>query len=87
MIYEVIQTITDGLNIFFKTRLRTNEDKAVISALINQDGTVAMLEENKVLITLVNIEREPTPIGPKKDGKQRVHINFFVLFIIYLNVN
>jgi len=85
MIYEVIQTITDGLNIFFKTRLRTNEDKAVISALINQDGTVAMLEENKVLITLVNIEREPTPIGPKKDGKQRVHINFFVLFSCYFS--
>lgn len=85
MIYEVIQTITDGLNIFLKTRLRTNEDKAVISALINQDGSVAMLEENKVLITLVNIEREPTPVGPKKDGKQRVHINFFVLFSCYFS--
>lgn len=85
MIYEVIQTITDGLNIFFKTRLRTNEDKAVISALVNQDGSVAMLEENKVLITLVNLEREPTPVGPKKDGKQRVHINFFVLFSCYFS--
>jgi len=85
MIYEVIQTITDGLNIFFKTRLRTNEDKAVISALVNQDGTVAMLEENKVLVTLVNLEREPTPVGPKKDGKQRVHINFFVLFSCYFS--
>ena len=85
MIYEVIQTITDGLNVFFKTRLRTNEDKAVISSIMNQDGSVAQLEENKVLITLVNIEKEPTPVGPKKDGKQRVHINFFVLFSCYFS--
>ena len=76
MIYDVIQTITDGLNIFFKTRLRTIEDKAVISGIVNQDGSVAQLEENKVLITLASIEKEPTNVGPKKDGKQRVHINF-----------
>ncbi len=85
MIYDVIQTITDGLNIFFKTRLRTIEDKAVISGIVNQDGSVAQLEENKVLITLAGIEKEPTNFGPKKDGKQRVHINFYLLFSCYFS--
>ncbi len=85
MIYDVIQTITDGLNIFFKTRLRTIEDKAVISGIVNQDGSVAQLEENKVLITLASIEKEPTNVGPKKDGKQRVHINFYLLFSCYFS--
>ena len=85
MIYDVIQTITDGLNVFFKTRLRTIEDKAVISGIVNQDGSVALLEENKVLITLVSIEKEPTTVGPKKDGKQRVHINFYLLFSCYFS--
>jgi hypothetical protein len=85
MIYEVIQTITDGLNIFFKTRLRTIEDKAVISGIVNQDGSVAQLEENKVLITLISVEKEPTTVGLKKDGKQRVHINFYVLFSCYFS--
>ena len=80
-----MQTIADGLNIFFKTRLRTNEDKAVISGIVNQDGSVALLEENKVLITLVNLEKEPTTVGPKKDGKQRVHINFYLLFSCYFS--
>jgi len=85
MIYDVIQTITDGLNVFFKTILRTIEDKAVISGIVNQDGSVAQLEENKVLITLVSIEKEPTTVGPKKDGKQRVHINFYLLFSCYFS--
>ena len=85
MIYDVIQTITDGLNIFFKTRLRTIEDKAVISGIVNQDGSVAQLEENKVLITLASIDKEPTNVGPKKDGKPRVHINFYLLFSCYFS--
>ncbi len=85
MIYEVLQTISDGLNIFFKTRLRVLEDKAIISALVNQDGTVAIQEENKVLITLVNLEKEPTKVGAKSDGKQSVSINLYVLFSCYFS--
>ena len=85
MIYEVIQTIADGLNVFFKARLRTTEDKAVISAIVNQDGSVAQLEENKVLITLVNIEKEPINVGKGSNGKQRVNINFFLLFSCYFS--
>ncbi len=80
MIYEVLQTLTDNLNVYFRTKLKIQEDKAELSAIINQDGTIALQSENKVLVTLFNIERESFSASPGNVGRQKLSLNIFVIF-------
>jgi len=80
MIYEVLQTLTDNLNIFFRTKLKIQEDKAELSAIINQDGSLALLSENKVLVTLLNIEKEPFSASGQVVGRQKLSLNLLVIF-------
>ena len=85
MIYEVLQTLTDNLNIYFRTKLKIQEDKAVLSAIVNQDGTIALQSENKVLITLLNIEREPFSASGHNIGRQKLSLNIFVIFCCHFS--
>jgi hypothetical protein len=80
MIYEVLQTLTDNLNVYFRTRLKIQEDKAELSAIVNQDGTIALQSENKVLVSLLNIEREPFSASSANIGRQKLSLNIFVIF-------
>ena len=80
MIYEVLQTLTDNLNIYFRTKLKIQEDKAELSAIVNQDGTIALQSENKILVTLLNIEREPFSASGQTVGRQRLSLNILVMF-------
>jgi len=80
MIYEVLQTLTDNLNVYFRTKLKIQEDKAELSAIVNQDGTIALQSENKVLVTLFNIERESFSASPGNVGRQKLSLNIFVIF-------
>jgi len=80
MIYEVLQTLTDNLNIYFRTKLKIQEDKAELSAVVNQDGTIALQSENKVLVTLLNIEREPFSASGQIIGRQKLSLNILVIF-------
>ncbi|MEO1049690.1 MAG: DUF4255 domain-containing protein [Bacteroidota bacterium] len=58
MLKEVVSFISDELNTFIKTRLELNEDKVVISNFMNQDGTLALQEENKIVVSMINLEQE-----------------------------
>jgi hypothetical protein len=80
MIYEVLQTLTDNLNIYFRTKLKIQEDKAELSAIVNQDGTIALQSENKVLVTLLNVEREPYSASGQIIGRQKLSLNLMVIF-------
>jgi hypothetical protein len=80
MIYEVLQTLTDNLNVYFRTKLKIQEDKAELSAIVNQDGTIALQSENKVLVTLLNIEREPFSANSGNIGRQKLSLNIIVIF-------
>ena len=80
MIYEVLQTLTDNLNVYFRTKLKIQEDKAELSAIVNQDGTIALQSENKVLVTLLNIEREPFSASGQIVGRQKLSLNILVIF-------
>jgi hypothetical protein len=85
MIYEVLQKITDDLNIYLKIKLKIKEDKAVLSALVNQDGSIAIQTENKVIISLVNIEKESYSVSSQVIGRQRLALNIYVLFSCYFS--
>ncbi|WP_316815103.1 DUF4255 domain-containing protein [Pedobacter nyackensis] len=58
MIYACLNCLADEMNAFFKSRLKIHEDKVVVSAIVNQNGSIAVQGENKVLITLVNVVRD-----------------------------
>ena len=90
MIDETVKFIERELNTFFKFRMETIEDKALASGIVNQDGSLAIREENKVLISLVDIQEEGIL---KNTGVQHsirnggfikspmpVHLNLYILF-------
>jgi len=85
MIYASLDTIADKLNFYLKSRFAVAEDKVLISNLVNQDGTPAISEADKVVITLVNIQEES--IGSRRsglDGMNRpINLNLYVLFSAY----
>jgi hypothetical protein len=57
MIQEALSCLTDEMNQYFRRQLKINEDKAVLSGIVGADGAVAVREENKIIITLLNIEK------------------------------
>ncbi len=93
MIYETLSCLADEINEFFRLRLKIAEDKVILSAIVNQDGTVAVQGENKILLTLVNIEKES--IGKSNSGmpgtsvlinkSNALTINLYVLFSAYFS--
>lgn len=58
MIYACLNCLAEEMNLFFRSKLKIHEDKVIVSAIVNQDGSIAVQGENKVLITLVNIIRD-----------------------------
>ncbi|ASZ12268.1 DUF4255 domain-containing protein [Chitinophaga pendula] len=95
MIYETLSCITEEINNYFKRKLQINEDKVILSGIVNQDGSIAVQGENKIIATLINIERETvvqrpgtaagrsfgTPVGPPAS------INLYVMFSAYFSSN
>lgn len=94
MIYEALTCLMEELNDFFKLKLNIAEEKIVLSNLINADGTVAIPGENKIVVTLVNLEKETLHKLPSRGltnffGNQNapLHINIYVLFSAYFSSN
>lgn len=89
MILEALSCVTREMNDYFKHVLELNEDKVILSAIMNQDGTIAIQGENKVVITLINIQREAfissTPVfgGPKATVTQPISINLHIMVSAY----
>ena len=93
MIYETLICITEEINNNFKRKLHTNEEKAILSGIVNQDGTVAIQGENKIVVTLLNVEKDTIgrntpgpPVGASiPNTAPAVNINLYVLFSAYFS--
>ncbi|MFK7908372.1 MAG: DUF4255 domain-containing protein [Chitinophagales bacterium] len=89
MIHEILPVIAAELNDFFKLKFELNEDKVVLSSIVNQDGSISITEENKVIVTLVNIEKDPARSGGHPGSLvgvgAPVNINLYILFSAYFN--
>lgn len=91
MIYESLSCIVDEMNEHFRNRLKINEQKVVLSALVNQDGTIAIQGENKIVVTLINIEKETVNSTSQKapgtfsNSSPSININLFVLVSAFFN--
>ena len=58
MIDKALNFTLDELNSFLGTRFQSHENLAVLSSLSNQDGSAPVITDNKIVLSLVNIERE-----------------------------
>jgi hypothetical protein len=89
MIHNLLAVVGAELNLYLKLRFDLEEDRLVLSNLMNQDGSVAIEENNKVVCTLVNIHEETslksTP-GTSFMGRgfgtggADIHVNLTVMF-------
>jgi hypothetical protein len=58
MIYKALQYTHDTLDQFLRNRFKLDESKVMLNSLIAADGTLPQINQNKVVISLINIERE-----------------------------
>ncbi len=61
MIDAAIDHIATELNQYVRRTFSLNEDMVVVSSLLEQDGAVSVPVYNKLVLFLVNIEKDTTP--------------------------
>ncbi|MBK8747746.1 MAG: DUF4255 domain-containing protein [Saprospiraceae bacterium] len=86
MIHEVIPIIAGELKDYLESKFGSYEDVVIISNLINQDGSIAIREDNKIVVTLLNIERDGSNMnfgGGMIRTDMPLHINLYMLFSSY----
>jgi hypothetical protein len=92
MIDEVLQYIVVEINQYFRVKFGLNENIVVLSGLVNIDGTPALQQDNKVVLTMLNLEQEKViatqgnyqSIGDKTSkSSPPVYLNIYLLFSGY----
>lgn len=93
MIHEVVTSIAAEVNRFLQSKHNITEEKVVLSNIVNTDGSVAIQEPDKIVLTLTNIEMDKTqsnvggykqtPKGGFAKVKPPININVTLLFSAY----
>lgn len=90
MIDFAINHIASELNQYLKRNFDLNEDLVVVSNIMEQDGTVATHVNNKIVVSLVNIEKDSVPYSQQNVasvGANRTVVNskpvFFNLYLMF----
>ena len=89
MIDTAINHIAANVNQHLMRTFGLNEDVVVVSNILEQDGTVATHVNDKIVVSLVNIEKENVPLknGPLPSagaGGRRVATSPPIYFNLYL---
>lgn len=71
MISAAIGHLAFQLNQHFRNNFQLIEDVAVVSNLVELDGSVAPGASNKLVLTLVNIEKDTLPFRPASASRGR----------------
>ncbi|HXU93850.1 MAG TPA: DUF4255 domain-containing protein [Gallionella sp.] len=87
MIHAAVSHIANQLNQFLKRSFDLNEDVVVVSSIMEQDGTLAPNINNKLLVFLVNVEKETASLrSGNPSGFERsastyppVYLNLYVM--------
>ena len=96
MIDTTLKFLAEELNGFLGARFPSKEEHAVVASLSSSDGTGAARIESRLVISLVNIEREIAAaaigITPRGDGSYAryqppLHLNLYVLVSASFNSN
>jgi hypothetical protein len=88
MIHEVVPIVVSELREFLEARFGIAEDQVVMANIVDQDGTIAINGENRLIVSLINIERD----GSNQQGgmgyadlNPPLHVNIYVLFSAYFS--
>src|SRR4051812_10214313 len=95
MIYQSLHCLAEEINDFFRIKLQVTEDKVLLSSIVNQDGSVAVQGENKIVLTLLNVEKENAKTSPGYPATQRtsngqasaININLLIMLSVYFSGN
>jgi hypothetical protein len=97
MIHKVLSLVADQLNAYIRLHLRVNEDKVVLSSLVQPDGSPGYPGENVIVATLVNIQEEKIlpaapPLRSSREGyfvktNPPVCLNLYVLLAASFKVH
>jgi hypothetical protein len=69
MISAALSQMAAQLNQQFRSNFHLAEDVAVVSNLVELDGTMAPNANNKLVLTLLNIEKDTVPYRPSGGGR------------------
>lgn len=58
MTYNALQFISNSLNDYFKVKFSLNENWIIVNRIVNPDGSIVQENENKIVLTLINIEED-----------------------------
>ncbi|MCF8361007.1 MAG: DUF4255 domain-containing protein [Prolixibacteraceae bacterium] len=94
MINLAVEFIDEIVNEHIKVKFDLNENKLVFSNLVNQDGSLSLKENNKIVASLVSVQEErmnkssSMKLGQGKFNEQGVfkppmYINLYILFSVY----
>jgi hypothetical protein len=90
MIEGTISFIEDSLNTYLQDKMNFKEERVISSNLVEQDGSVAIRYDNRVVISLVDLDQEPAlknsgrmeigATGTSKSVLPPVNLNLFIMF-------
>lgn len=93
MLHHAMQHITASLNRYLKGRFDLPQDVAVMSGILDQDGAVETQIHNKLVVSLVNLEKEQVPAAFIRHGSEEtgltsmgfppIHLNAYLLVSAY----
>lgn len=58
MIKSALETIANELDEYLRLKFRVDNKRVVLSNIVNQDGSIAITDPNKIVFTLVSIHEE-----------------------------
>lgn len=95
MIHDVFEVLANDINRFLKSKHNITEDKVVISSIMTAEGSIAVLEPDKIVMSMVGIEvdrSKSNSINYKKTRKgdfikelPAVNANVNILFSAYFS--
>jgi hypothetical protein len=93
MIDTSLILVKNKFNEFLREKNNLDKNKAILSNMINQDGTIAVKGQNHVVISVINVEHETiistynkyVPAGDNKVGivNPPIYVNLYVLIMCY----
>lgn len=86
MIYSAVTSISDLVNDYFERRFGQSEEKVVVSNIVNPDGSMAVTEPDKIILSLINLQQETVGQKNHSSGTYRpINMNLYLLFSASFN--
>ena len=86
MIDNALNVLVSELNNFFRIKYQLSEDIIILSNIVNSSGENTYKDENKLIVSLINIEEEK--IIQKANGNHKnapLYINIYILISTSFN--